>query len=160
MICKRIMLGATMLAAIGLAAPAFAAGNASPAQQPGMAGTAGNTATPGTMPSDTSPSMKPAKASTVPLSTLSDAKSKIISASVEDSSGAQVGTVKSVKTSTSGKTSEVDVTLSGATDNGKVVRIKASKLRYEESGNLLTTTLTKSEIDKLPIESSSTPSAM
>ena len=85
--------------------------------------------------------------STQPASQVSSPETTLASATVQDSNGQSIGQVKSVKTSSGGKASSVAVSLSSA---GKVVSIKASKLRYDPSGNVLKASLSSTEINALP----------
>jgi hypothetical protein len=152
--CKHIMLGATMFAAAALAAPAFAApagtqtGPASTQAEPNNAMGAPGAAQPGNSAMHSSSSQ--ANAKPIPLTSVSDSKTKIMAAPVQDSAGNTVGTVQQVSTNPSGKAKSVDVTLTTAGGQSKVVKIKASKLRYDSASNLLKADLTKSEIENLP----------
>jgi hypothetical protein len=89
-------------------------------------------------------------ASTQPASDVASPKTTLASATVQDSSGQSVGQVQSVKTTASGKTSSVAVSLTSASGAAKVVSIRASKLRFDPSGNTLKASLTSSEINALP----------
>lgn len=164
--CKHIMLGATMFAAAALAAPAFAAPtdtqtNPTSTQsepsnmqtQPDTMGTPGATE-PGNSGLHSSASQ--ANAKPVPLTSVSDSKTKIMSAPVQDAAGNTIGTVQQVSTSPSGKAKSVDVTLTTTGGQSKIVKIKASKLRYDSASNLLKADLTKSEIEKLPTATTTT----
>jgi hypothetical protein len=85
-----------------------------------------------------------------PLSQVSDV-TPLNSASVQDASGNSVGRVQKVVTGSSGKPTAVQVdagTFLGTTS--KIVSIKASHLKYDRNRNILTTTLSKSEIKALP----------
>ena len=81
-----------------------------------------------------------------PLSQLSDAKSKISAAFVDDSSGTDVGLVKAVQTSADGKIDSVTVTLDS---NNKTAKIPAKDLRFDSATNTLNATLSESRIDKM-----------
>lgn len=161
--CKHIMLGATMFAAAALAAPAFAApavtqtGPASTQAEPDNTTTMGapGATAPGNsaLHSSSYDSKSEASANAIPLTSVSDSKTKIMSAPVQDSAGNTVGTVQQVSTNPSGKAKTVDVTLTTASGQSKVVKIKASKLRYDSASNLLKADLTKSQIEKLPTAS-------
>jgi hypothetical protein len=83
-----------------------------------------------------------------PANQVNSPEAKFASAPVQDLSGQTIGQVKSVTTTSGGKASSVAVSLSSGSGSGKVVSIKASKLRYE--GNALKTSLTSSQIDALP----------
>lgn len=86
-----------------------------------------------------------------PLSKVKDAKTTLASATVQDSSGQQIGQVANVHTTKHGTATTIDVTLqsSGGTQP-KTVAIKASKLRYDESSKTLKSDLTSSELQSLP----------
>lgn len=159
--CKHIMLGATMFAAAAFAAPAFAAPTdtqTNPSNTPtstqsepsNMQTEPGTMGTPGVNEPGNSSLHSSASAKPVPLTSVSDSKTKIMSAPVQDSAGNTIGTVQQVRTLKNGKAKTVDVTLTTAGGQSKTVQIKASKLRYDSSSNLLKADLTKSEIEKLP----------
>jgi hypothetical protein len=85
-----------------------------------------------------------------PLSQVSDVAT-LNSASVQDRDGNSVGPVQKVVTGSSGKPTAVHVdagTFLGTTS--KIVSIKAVHLKYDRNRNVLTTTLTKSQIKALP----------
>ena len=97
--------------------------------------------------------------SAVALSSVQDPKTALAQASVQDSSGTQVGQVQSVETSASGKALKVDITLHTTTGAGKTVAIPASKLRFDQDAHVLKARLTQSEIEALK-PSSGTPNPM
>jgi hypothetical protein len=162
--CKRILLGAAMCAAFAM--PAFA--------QPGATDPSGtemttgqktqpmpgsmNNATPGPL-NPATPMPKPShfskinssreSAKGVALTRISNPRQTLSSVTVQDSSGQTVGMVQAVETAPSGKPKAVDITLASGS-GGKIVRIKASKLRYQSSSNLLQAKLTQPQIDALP----------
>lgn len=166
--CKHIMLGATMFAAAALAAPAFAAPTATQTNPATTQTEPGNMQTgpatigtpamnePGNSALHSSSSSSLAKAKAVPLTSVSDSKTKIMSAPVQDSAGNTIGTVQQVSTNPSGKAKTVDVTLTTPGGQSKIVKIRASKLRYDSTSNLLKADLTKSQIEKLPTATTTT----
>ena len=81
-----------------------------------------------------------------PLSQLSDAKSKISAAFVDDASGTDIGLVKTVQTSPDGKIDSVTVALDS---NNKMAKIPAEDLRFDSATNTLNATLSQSRIDKM-----------
>jgi hypothetical protein len=97
----------------------------------------------------TGTTMSTPSATTQPATQVTSPETTLASATVQDSSGQSVGQVRSVKTS-GGKASSIAVSLSGAGGAGKVVSIKASKLRYDPSGNTLQASLSSTEINALP----------
>jgi hypothetical protein len=119
-----------------------------PQNQPmgGQAQPMGNQSVPGT--TSTGSMSQSTGANLQSLTQVSDV-SALNSASVQDPSGAPIGTVSKVVTGKSGKPSAVQV--STETSMGtKIVSIKASHLKFDSSRNILQTSLTKDEIDKLP----------
>jgi hypothetical protein len=119
-----------------------------PAAQPAQ-----TTQTPMSSPQTQAPMSSPTMqqgTSTQAATDVSSPKTTLASATVQDSSGQSVGQVQSVKTTSGGKTSSVAVSLSSGTSSGKIVSIRASKLRYDPSGNVLKASLSSSEISALP----------
>ena len=144
---KALLLGVAFALAGGMA---YAAPpgmyQSSPAQnQPmGMTPQSTNSANPMATP------MAQSSTAQMPLSQVSDVAA-LNGASVHDASGNSVGTVQKVVTGSSGKPTAVQVdagTFLGTTS--KIVSIKASHLKYDRTRNVLTTTLTKSQIKALP----------
>jgi len=168
--CKRILLGASMFAAAAFAMPALAQpGTTNPSGTDMTAGQKSepmpgsmNNATPGPLnPATPLHQPKPSHFSKiqsslesgkgVALTRISNPKQTLNSVTVQDSSGQTVGMVQAVETGRGGKPKAVDITLaSGNGGSAKIVRIKASKLRYQSASNLLQAKLTQSEIDALP----------
>jgi hypothetical protein len=151
---QAMWLGAAAAAAFAAAltlAPASAAGNGyngmnsgSPDTMPSSYGTPSN----GNM--SNSPMQNTTKSEHtkgVSLSSLPNAKQQISNASVEDSSGATIGTVSDVKTTSSGHVRKVQVNL---TSSNKTVAIPASDLRFDRNSNTLDARLTRTQIEKLP----------
>ena len=86
----------------------------------------------------------------VSLSSVSNAKQTLASASVKDSSGQTLGQVEKVKTTASGTPTAVEVNLTSA-PTPKTVQLKASQLRYDQSSNMLMTVgLSASEVQSMP----------
>lgn len=106
---------------------------------------------PSRLPNPTiSTSSKMAAKSGVALSSVSNAKQKLASASVKDSSGQTLGQVQKVKTSAAGTPTEIEVSLTSA-PTPKTVQIPASELRYDQSSNMLMTVgLSATEVDSMP----------
>jgi hypothetical protein len=133
---------------------------AAPADQtsPAAPGASGQTM-PGSAQSTTSPaSNAPAtmSASAESLSHVKDAKTTLASASVQDSSGQQVGQVSTVHTSKHGTATKVDITLSSAGGSqAKTISVSASKLRYDPNSNTLITDLSSTDLQAMPAASSS-----
>lgn len=118
----------------------------SPAQNQPMGMTPQNTNSGNSMATP----MAQAPATQMPLSQVSDVAT-LNSAAVHDASGNSIGTVQRVVTGASGRPTAVQVdagSFLGTTS--KIVSIKASNLKYDRSRNVLTTTLTKSQIKALP----------
>lgn len=86
-------------------------------------------------------------ASATPVTSLSDAQTKLASATVKDSQGNAVGRVQSVQTSTGGMVQAVKVAL---TSGKRTVAIPASSLNYDSSNGTVQASMTKTEIDSLP----------
>jgi hypothetical protein len=111
------------------------------------------TAQPMTQPTNgpASPSSRASLSNAVALSAVNNPKTTLASAVVQDASGRQVGQVQAVKTNSSGQPVSVDVGLTSTAGTSKTVAIRASKLRYSPSNNLLMTTdLTASQIEAMP----------
>lgn len=85
-----------------------------------------------------------------PLNTVSNPSSALASAMVQDATGQPVGQVKTVHTSSAGTARSVAVSLTSGDNSGKVVTIKADKLMFDPSSNVLKSSLTLQEIDQLP----------
>jgi len=88
-----------------------------------------------------------------PLSQVQNAKQTLSSATLQDSSGQQVGTVSNVATNASGKPTAVDVSITTSVGQPKTVTIKATQLKYDASSNTLMTPMTADEISQLPAAS-------
>jgi hypothetical protein len=87
----------------------------------------------------------------VPLSKVSNPVGRLADASVQDKNGNSVGSVHKVVTDSDGRPMAVQVDVGGFLGVGtKLVEIKATKLRYEQDRNVLTTTMRKPEIEALP----------
>ncbi len=87
----------------------------------------------------------------VPLNQVTDAKSTLASASVVDKDGNSVGSVKDIKTDSSGAATVIKVDVGGFLGVGsKVVSLSPSRLTYERDRNILITNMTKDEIKALP----------
>jgi hypothetical protein len=82
-----------------------------------------------------------------PVTSLSDAKSKLASKSVKDSQGAAIGEVKSVEMDSSGQPQTVRVSL---TKNKRTVAIPASSLNYDSTSGTIQASMSKTEIESLP----------
>lgn len=93
-----------------------------------------------------------------PLSKVKDAKTKLASASVQDSTGQAVGQVTTIHTTKKGTPTTIDVSLQGSGGQAKTIAIKASELRYDESSNALKTNLTASELSSMPAATTTTQS--
>jgi hypothetical protein len=90
------------------------------------------------------------------LNSVQNAKTTLASAQVQDSNGQQVGQVSTVHTSTSGKPTKIDITLSSNNGNpAKTVAVNASQLRYDPNSNTLITNLTATDLQSMPAASSS-----
>ena len=100
--------------------------------------------------SSTTNGMSSQTGSMQPLTQVSNPKTTLASATVQDSAGQSVGQVQSVKTTSSGKASSVKVSLTTSKGAGKTVSIKASDLSYDPSSNMLKSTLTSTQIDSMP----------
>ncbi|HTQ14576.1 MAG TPA: hypothetical protein VMH86_11935 [Rhizomicrobium sp.] len=122
---------AAMLAGALTAAPALAQTGTTPSSQ-------GN-------PMQSSMSSKTGSA--VSLSAVSNPATTIANAAVDDSTGQQVGQVQKVKTNSKGKPTAVEVSL---TSGAKTVSIRASKLKFDQSSNLLKADMSYSQIQALP----------
>lgn len=83
--------------------------------------------------------------SSVALSTVTNPETTLANATLQDSQGASLGTVKNVKVGSNGHAREVNFDV-----GGKVVAIKANKLKFQQTNKILITTMTKQEVDKLP----------
>lgn len=83
----------------------------------------------------------------VALNTLDNAPQKLANAKVEDATGATVGSVSRVETSSSGNVQKVEVPL---TTNNKIVAIPANYLRFNTDKETLKASLTRSELNSLP----------
>jgi hypothetical protein len=87
----------------------------------------------------------------VPLSKVSNPIGRLANASVQDKNGESVGTVHKVMVDKQGAPTNLEVDVGGFLGVGtKMVEIPASKLRYEQDRNVLTTTLRKPQIKSLP----------
>jgi hypothetical protein len=86
-----------------------------------------------------------------PLSSLTAMPAAISSATVQSNSGAVVGSVQKVLTSSDGKPSMVNVALMS---NKKIVAISADELNYDASRNILVASLTAEQIMSLPATNS------
>ncbi|MGN6514328.1 MAG: hypothetical protein ACTHLR_00625 [Rhizomicrobium sp.] len=101
-------------------------------------------------PTTSTSSQMSTKSSGVALSSISNAKQKLASASVKDSSGQTLGQVQKVKTTASGAPTAIEVNLTSA-PSPKIVQIPASQLRYDQSSNMLMTVgLSATEVDSMP----------
>lgn len=83
--------------------------------------------------------------SSVALNTVTNPETTLANATLQDSQGASLGTVKNVKVGSNGQASEVNFDV-----GGKVVAIKANKLKFQQSNKILVTTMTKAQINALP----------
>jgi hypothetical protein len=152
------------LLSFGFATTFFLAVNAS-----AMAGslTAGS---PSSAPSSSSTQMAPvpsnipqlnqpstAAGDTKPLASVSNAQSRLASATVQDMLGQSIGRVRSVQTSASGMPTSVQVALNQA---GKTVRLPADQLRYDAKRGIIVAQITQTEIDAMPATSSQTGTTM
>jgi hypothetical protein len=90
-------------------------------------------------------------ASATPVTSLSDAKSKLASATVKDSQGTSIGQVKSVETGSGGMVQSVRVALS---KGKRTVAIPASSLSFDSTSGTVQASMTQSEINALPKSSS------
>lgn len=84
------------------------------------------------------------------VASVTDAKTQLAAATVQDQSGQQVGQVQDVHTSSSGKATRVDVALNTPSGVGKVVSLKASQLGYDPSKNIVVAQLSRSDIESMP----------
>lgn len=165
--CKRFLAGVTIFATSALAFPAFAQTLGAATVTPANTGNSGviNTSKKATavprqlMPKPRAARLERASAAKaamhtakqgVPLAELTNSKDKILAASVENASGHSIGTVQNVQTNAMGRASIVDVRLATPIGGTKIVKIKATALRYNQNGNLLTTHLSQTEINALP----------
>jgi hypothetical protein len=91
-------------------------------------------------------------ANATPVTALSDAKTRLASATVKDSQGTAVGRVQSVETGSGGMVQAVRVALG----SGKqTVSIPASSLSYDSVNVTVRASMTRTEIDSLPKSSQS-----
>lgn len=121
--------------------------------QPGMSGQQGQMGSPQSTSSGNGSTISASAGQ--PLSKVKDAKTTLASASVQDSTGQQIGQVTTVHTTKKGTPTTVDVTLQSAgSGQAKTVAIKASKLHYDQSSNTLKADLTSSEVQQLPTATS------
>lgn len=105
---------------------------------------------PNTTASHSTSQMSSKSPSGVALSSVSNPKTTLASASVKDPSGQTLGQVQEVKTSASGTPTAIEVNLTSA-PTAKTVQLKASQLRYDRSSNMLMTVgLTATEVDSMP----------
>ncbi|HEX3808874.1 MAG TPA: hypothetical protein VHW02_04155 [Rhizomicrobium sp.] len=163
---KIAMLSGAAVAAMMLAAtPSFAQQH--PGQEPSTTTTAqpamndqmqnqNSTAAPTTQNSMSS-SQSSMSGSTIALSKVQDPKNTLAQATVQDSTGTQVGQVQSVETSSSGTPLKVDITLQTTAGANKTVAIPASKLRYDESARVIRARLSQSEIEAMQPSSGANP---
>jgi PRC-barrel domain len=87
----------------------------------------------------------------VPIQDVSNPKGRLAGASVQDKNGVSIGKVRDVIVDSSGAPVALRIDVGGFLGMGtKLVEIDASKLRYEQDRNVLTTTLRKPEIEALP----------
>jgi hypothetical protein len=83
----------------------------------------------------------------IALNSLSSPPDKIATATVVDQSGAVVGAVQKVDLDASGKPAQVEIALLG-TD--RIVALDSARLSYDQSHNVMTAALDKSQIAQLP----------
>jgi hypothetical protein len=95
----------------------------------------------------------------IPLTDVSDTN-ELASASVKDSYGQMVGRVQRVKKSASGRPTTVDIALTTATAQGKIVTVKASNLKFDPANKIVVAQLSSSELDTMPSASSTSQSTM
>jgi len=87
----------------------------------------------------------------VPIKEVSNPKGRLAGARVQDKNGVSIGSVRKVIVDRDGMPTAVRVDVGGFLGVGtKLVEINASKLRYEQDRNVVTTTLRKPEIEALP----------
>ncbi len=108
----------------------------------------------GSMPGAAPDTMQNQSAAGQPVDSMPNASTALASATVQDATGQPVGQVKSVKTSSGGTADSVAVSLTSGDNSGKVVNIKADKLTFDPSSNVVKSTLTIQEIDQLPTQQS------
>jgi hypothetical protein len=95
----------------------------------------------------------------IPLTDVSDTN-QLASASVKDAYGQKVGQVRAVKKSASGRPTSLDIALTTATAQGKVVNVKASNLKFDPANKIVIAQLSSSELDTMPSASSASQSTM
>ncbi|HLY05946.1 MAG TPA: hypothetical protein VKR31_09385 [Rhizomicrobium sp.] len=82
-----------------------------------------------------------------PADQVGNPSSTLATDSVQDASGQQVGTVRSVRMGANGRASRINISL---TRSGRTVSIRARELRFDPASNTLKSTLTLSQISSLP----------
>ncbi|HTW36882.1 MAG TPA: hypothetical protein VMD53_19845 [Rhizomicrobium sp.] len=84
------------------------------------------------------------------LSEVADPTTTLVADPVKDVTGTPIGDVRSVKMTADLKVTAVDVTLRTQENTGKAVSIDASKFRFDPNNSVLETSLSLSQIQKLP----------
>jgi hypothetical protein len=85
------------------------------------------------------------------LDNVSNPKSTLASATVQNSNGQSIGQVKKISVGSNGKTQAVDVQIkgqSGATT--KTIRLDANDLSYDKDNNVLVTPLSSDQLSNMP----------
>ncbi|HVZ90507.1 MAG TPA: hypothetical protein VG843_02560 [Rhizomicrobium sp.] len=123
-----------------------------PATQPGQSSQSGQY-----NPAPGSSSMSsPSSTSGTSVASLTNAKSKLASATVTDSQGQSVGHVKSVKTGAGGTPQQVRIALAS---NNQTVTIPADQLTYDSSSGTVQAQMSKDQIDSMAKQPSSSSSS-
>lgn len=86
-----------------------------------------------------------------PLSEVADANA-LNNDTVQDATGASIGTVRKVVVGSNGRPTAIQVD-AVTTAGQRTVTIRASQARFDRNRNLITTTLTKSQVSRLPATS-------
>jgi len=120
---------------------------AGPTAAAGQTAAADQTAASGQTAAAAQPTASASASMNAPLSSLTAMPPAIGTATVQSNSGAVVGSVQKVLTSTDGKPSMVNVALKS---NKKIVAISADEMNYDASHNVLVTSLTAEQIMSLP----------
>jgi hypothetical protein len=91
----------------------------------------------------------------VPLTSVSDPAKALATAEIKNPAGEPIGTVSSVDVTSKGEAKAVHADVGGFLGMGShPVALKASKLTYLQSRNLIVTHMTKDQIKALPQEAS------
>jgi trimeric autotransporter adhesin len=105
---------------------------------------------PATSPQGASTANATNAAAQASLDTVSNPKSTLASAKVENASGQQIGQVKRVNVGSNGKTQAVDIVVQGANGStSKTVRVDANDLSYDKDNNVLVTPLSQDQLNSM-----------